>query len=268
MITINKSVISKLVSGGEACELSLDGVVCGYVKAGEVWHTDASIKVELVDAVNPFESRIGEFKSLNTPHVVVDGKPCVPCTIKEQSLEGLIYKAPNSESVKDYFVIDRSVLTKEQDEFLINNLPMDEYVKGVVEEGFFDRYWNNQSGTDYWFPFDKDDTDIELSFNDVFVKEVNHIDEGFEGLVYKAPTGRGCDTYSVIDRKGLTKEQDEFLLQKLVLRDRDIVEVHFYSGSEVRGYWNKCRDDKHWFIYDKSEDDLLITFNDIFIKEN
>lgn len=54
MITVNETLFSKLVSGGEPCLLTIDGKYGGYVKAGAAFQDeDGKFKVELVDAERP-----------------------------------------------------------------------------------------------------------------------------------------------------------------------------------------------------------------------
>ena len=94
-------------------------------------------------------------------------------------------------------------------------------------------------------------------------KSVEHIDEGFDGLVYVAPYIRlGKEGYVVIDTCKLSKDQQEFIKNNLEFYSEDaLIGISIESDT----FLNYClADQMGWFMNTRDDTDIEISFNDIF----
>ena len=195
MITVNETLFSKLVSGGEQGSLTIDGKYGGYVKAGAAFQDeDGKFKVELVEAEQP------------TPRVILDGH---------------MYQHMPSESTNIIVIELKEALHKT---FRVRDL--------------FLRC-----------------EDIQ----DLRKKEVEHIDTGFEGLVY---AGDPCKEGYYFSKKEHSEEQLQYMQDVLKTFSLDtIVGQDFDRIMFRRGQWISIGE---YSI----EPTCKITFNDIFVQGN
>jgi hypothetical protein len=148
MITVSETLFSKLVSGGDACLVTIDGVYSGYAKAGAAFQDlDGSFKVELVNA--------------DLPQSVVKKK----VEHIDTGFEGLVYKQPTQQG----FSIPLKTLSKDQLNFIHQKVRFDTDHDFLREDSSTHISFCNLNGWFYSHPV------FELhvynnSFNDIFVQ--------------------------------------------------------------------------------------------------
>ena len=162
MITVNETLFSKLVSGGEPCLITIDGEYGGYVKADSACqHGDGRLTVDLMTVDAP------------TPVVEVNVKEEVEHI--DTGFEGLVYTTDfiNKGSLGCYTVIEINNLSQDQITFFSENVPMCIEDKNNLTKDLL----NYQQGacmnldptTGEWFCYTKDEDDTVVYFNDIFV---------------------------------------------------------------------------------------------------
>lgn len=167
MITVNETLFSKLVSGGEACLLTIDGEYGGYVKAGSAFQDiDGKFKVELVEAERPvsFEATVQDVACnpyISDGNIVIERKEVEHI---DTGFEDLLYVVPTRQG----YSIALNTLTKDQLNFLQENIPFEDH-STFYNEGVYTHISFSEKGWFYSHPIDPKCYLYNNTFNDIFV---------------------------------------------------------------------------------------------------